>query len=113
MSTATAEDIAAAGIEITHHFAGGLYAKEMRVPAGVKIGKHVHDFDHFSVLLVGAVSLDLDGEKSKINAPALLTIKSGQQHVITALTDVVWHCIHATPETDPDKVDLALTGDAA
>lgn len=101
--------LAAARVKVVHHFAAGLYSKEMRVPAGVEIGKHVHEFDHFSMLMQGSVELDVDGEISVQHAPALLTIRAGAQHVITALTDVVWHCIHATTETDPDKVDTVLT----
>lgn len=104
------EQLAAAKVQVRHHFAGGLYAKEMRVPAGVLIGKHMHDFDHFSVLMQGSVELDVDGECTVHHAPAFLTIQAGRVHVITALTDVVWHCVHATDETDPDKVDAVLTG---
>ncbi len=100
------------GVEVFHHFASGLYSKEMRVPAGVEIGKHVHDYDHFSFLQSGRARVEIDGDVSEHEAPALLTIKAGRLHIITAITDVVWHCIHATTETDPDKVDDALRGEA-
>lgn len=99
----------AAGIVVSHRFASGLYAKEMRVPAGAQIGKHRHDFDHFSALMQGSAALDVDGVRTVHQAPALLTIEAGKLHVITAITDVVWQCIHATDETDADKIDAALT----
>ena len=100
------------GVDVFHHFATGLYSKEMRVPAGVEIGKHVHDYDHFSFLQSGRARVEIDGEIQECEAPALLTVKAGKLHVITAITDVVWHCIHATTETDPDKVDSVLKGEA-
>ena len=99
------------GVEVTHHWAAGLYSKEMRVPAGVMIGKHVHDYDHFSALMSGKVIAEIDGESFSYEAPALLPIKAGKMHVITAVTEVVWHCIHHTSETDPEKVDAALKGE--
>lgn len=102
--------LAAAGIEVVHHFATGLYAKEMRVPAGAMVGKHMHNFDHFSMLAQGSAVVDVDGACVTVHAPALLTIKAGRLHVITALTEVVWHCIHATDVTDPARIDFALTG---
>jgi quercetin dioxygenase-like cupin family protein len=72
------------------------------------VGKHVHDYDHFSALLSGSVEVSVDGESEVKHAPALLTIKAGREHVIKAVTDAVWHCIHATDERDPDKIDEVL-----
>jgi quercetin dioxygenase-like cupin family protein len=106
------EQLDQAGIEVIHHWATGLYSKEMRIPAGAMVGKHVHDYDHFSFLFSGSVSVTVDGESSIYNAPKLLVIEAGKEHVIRALTDVVWHCTHATTETDPEKVDAALKGEA-
>ena len=106
------EQLESLGVEVCHHFASGLYSKEMRVPAGVEIGKHVHDYDHFSFLQSGKARVEIDGEINDHEAPALLTVKAGTLHVITAITDVVWHCIHATTETDPEKVDGVLKGEA-
>lgn len=102
------EQLAAAGVKVIHHFASGIYIKEMVVPAGAMIGKHLHDFDHFSSLVNGSALVEIDGVSTELHAPSLLTIAAGRLHVITALTDVVWHCIHATDETDAEKIDAAL-----
>ena len=102
------EQLDAAGIEVSHHFAEGIYSKEMRIPAGAMVGKHVHDYDHFSFLLSGSVSVSIDGEATSHSAPKLLLIEAGKEHVIRALTDVVWHCTHATDEKDPEKIDEVL-----
>ncbi len=104
------EQLASAGIGVTHHFADGLYAKEYRMPAGTVIGKHVHDYDHLSSLAMGQVLLTIDGVQSEHRAPAMLTVKAHKVHVVQAITDAVWYCIHATDETDPEKVDEALGG---
>jgi len=46
--------------------------------------------------------------KQEFTAPACIEIKAGVHHMISALEDVTWFCIHATEETDPLKVDQVL-----
>jgi quercetin dioxygenase-like cupin family protein len=96
------------GVEVVHHFAGGLYCKETRIPAGVKLTQHKHSFEHLSVLASGRVLVSVDGVETEHAAPAFLTIAAGKAHEVTALTDVVWGCLHATDCTDADKIDHEL-----
>ena len=93
---------------IVHHFSDGLYAKEMRIPAGYVAGQHAHEYAHLSVLAQGRVQVQVDGEIKEFRAPACINIEAEQIHLIEALEDCVWFCIHATDETDPDKVDEVL-----
>lgn len=90
---------------ISHHFGGGVYAKETRVPAGMVLVQHKHDHDHLSVLASGRVEVIVDGQRTELQGPACLTIKAGKYHGVRALTDVVWFCIHATDCTDESAVD--------
>lgn len=93
------------GVTVEHHFAGGLYCKETHIPAGVKLTQHRHSFAHLSVLAQGRVLLTVDGVSTEHAAPAFLTIAAGKVHEVTALTDTVWGCLHATDCTDPALVD--------
>lgn len=95
-------------LNITHHFGGGVYAKETAVPAGCILVQHKHEHDHLSVLASGTVELLVDGVRSEITGPACVTIRAGKHHGIRALTNVVWYCIHATDCTDPEQVDEVL-----
>lgn len=96
---------------VTHHFGGGVYAKETPVPAGFILVQHKHAHDHLSVLASGTVELLVDGVRSEITGPACVTIRAGRYHGIKALTDVVWFCIHATDCTDPEQVDEVVIAD--
>lgn len=98
-------------LQIQHHFSSGVYAKEMHIPAGSTVGTHAHNFDHLSLLAGGSVIVHTDEFTKTFQAPACITIKAGVHHEITALTDTVWYCIHATDVTDPELVDEALKGD--
>jgi quercetin dioxygenase-like cupin family protein len=102
-------DLDTFGVGITHHFVGGLYCKETRIPAGVKLTQHVHEFDHLSILAQGRVSVTVDGVATEYAGPAFLTIAAGKAHEVAALTDTVWACLHATDCTDPEQVDQELT----
>lgn len=93
---------------VTHHFGGGVYAKETRVPAGFVLVQHKHEHDHLSVLASGTVELLVDGERSEITGPTCVTIRAGKHHGVKALTDVAWYCIHATDCTDASLVDEVL-----
>ena len=93
---------------ITHHFGGGVYAKETRIPVGYLAVQHTHKFDHLSILAEGKVQLTVDEQTTMHEAPACLTIAAGKTHRVLALTDVVWYCIHATDCTDERAVDDVL-----
>lgn len=95
-------------LQVTHFFCDGMYSKRMVIQAGYKVGKHVHDFSHVSMLAKGRVLLDVDGAVTEHAAPAYLMIEAGKQHVIKALEDSVWFCTHITDETDPEKIDESL-----
>lgn len=83
-----------------HHFAGGVYAKQMLIPAGTAVAQHKHHFDHLSILASGSVEVEVDGIRTAHVAPACLTIKAGAHHGIKALTDSVWFCLHAADVDD-------------
>lgn len=95
-------------VALAHHFAGGLYAKETAFPAGSILVQHRHHYDHFALLAQGSVEVEVDGRRSVLHAPQLVTIRAHQHHGVKALSDVVWFCIHATNETDPAHVDEVL-----
>jgi quercetin dioxygenase-like cupin family protein len=94
--------------QIVHHFSDGLYAKQMVIPAGMMAGTHQHNYSHLSVLASGRVLVTDDKGSKEYSAPACIEIKSHVNHTIYALSDAVWFCIHATEETDADKVDQVL-----
>jgi quercetin dioxygenase-like cupin family protein len=81
--------------EIGHHFADGLYAKEINLLAGSEVIQHSHDYDHLSIF-TGLIELTVDDETKILSAstPRCLVIKKGKHHGIKAITNVTWYCIH-------------------
>jgi quercetin dioxygenase-like cupin family protein len=95
---------------VVHHFSAGLYAKQMLLPAKHFAVSHAHAYDHLSILAKGDVTVEVEGVRTEYKAPACINILAGQHHTITAHEDSVWFCIHATQETDADKIDQVLIG---
>ena len=93
---------------VVHNFSDNLYAKQMTIPKGFMIGKHRHNYSHLSILAKGVVLLRTDEGEQMFEAPACIEIKKDIDHTLTALEDSVWYCIHATDETDIDKIDEVL-----
>lgn len=91
-----------------HHFAAGVYIKQMRLKRGHYAETHEHNYDHFGLLGAGEAVVELDGSCKVHVGPCIVLIEAGKKHKITALTDIEWFCIHATDETDPEKVDAVL-----
>ena len=95
-----------------HHFSSGVYAKEMHLPKGYMAVSHAHAYDHLSILAGGVVEVETDDDKAIYHAPTCIEIKQGVHHLIRAIEDATWFCIHATDETDPDKIDrVAIQGE--
>lgn len=99
-------------LQVEHHFAGGVYAKEVTIMTtdGV-MRQHRHHYDHMSILTKGSVYVVTDDQEKKLyNAPAVMTIPAGVNHYIVPVTvPVKWYCIHATDCTDPVTVDSLLS----
>lgn len=83
-------------IVVILHESDGLWTKEMHIPAGIAIGKEMHDYSHQSFLGKGRVRLHRDDKVEIIDAPAILEIKAGVWHTVEAITDAVWYCTHNT-----------------
>jgi len=95
-------------LRTVHHFSNGVYAKQMHLPKGHMAISHKHAYSHLSILAAGSAVVATDGRSRLFHAPACIEIEAGVNHSITAIEDVTWFCIHATDETDPDKVDRVL-----
>lgn len=95
-------------LHIQHYFSGREYAKKMILPAGHYAETHIHNYDHLSILAAGDVLVTINGKITRYSGPDCITIPAASSHRIDAITDSVWFCVHATNETDPEKMDSVL-----
>lgn len=93
---------------VTHHFAPGVYVREIFMPAGAFIIGHEHKTEHFNVVLSGKASVLCDGKVIDITAPYIFVSKPGVRKMLFIKEDVRWATIHPSEETDLEKLEPLL-----
>lgn len=94
---------------VTHHFAPGVYMREMFIPAGVTLTGATHKTSHLSLLVKGHIYLVGDTETVELRAPATVLSQAGTKRAIHAVEDAIWTTVHATDTTDIDQLVEELT----
>jgi quercetin dioxygenase-like cupin family protein len=88
---------------LTHHFAPGMYLREIEIPAGSLVVGKIHKEEHLVVLLQGALRLYTEaGGMQEVRAPMVLVSPPGAKRAALALEDVRWVTCHANPADTHD-----------
>ncbi len=92
-------------LEAIHHFAPGMYARELRIPAGVLLTGKIHKTEHLNILAKGRIEISNMGESKELIAPQIFVSPPGTKRAGYAHEDSVWITIHATEETDLEQLE--------
>jgi hypothetical protein len=90
--------------ETIHHFSDGIYARELRIPAGVCIVGALHKTKHFMMVSKGRCSIATHEGSTVVEAPYMVETEPGIKRVVYAETDTVMTTFHVTNETDIEKI---------
>jgi hypothetical protein len=90
--------------ETIHHFSDGIYARELRIPAGVCIVGALHKTRHFMMVSKGRCSIATHEGSKIVEAPYMVETQPGIKRVVYAETDTVMTTFHVTNETDIEKI---------
>lgn len=88
-------------IETKHYFSDGLYAREIIIPAGVTLCGEIHKYRNLNILSKGSMLVYGLG---KVLAPFTVVSPPGTKRIAHTLSECVWTTIHATEETDVDRI---------
>ena len=80
---------------LKHHFADGVYAREISIPKGTVIVGKIHKDDHHVFLMKGILDLVTEDGATQVKAPCHFISKAGAKRAAYAVTDVVWVTTHA------------------
>ena len=97
---------------IVHHFAPGVYAREMWLPKDCLITGKIHLTEHLNILSQGRVSVSNAGASIDMTAPYTFVSPVGTKRAIYAHEDSTWTTIHATDLTDPDEIEAEIIADS-
>ena len=95
------KSMAQVDIQTKHYFSEGLYAREITIPAGVTLCGEIHKFKNLNILSKGSMLVYGLG---KLEAPFTVVSPPGTKRIAHTLEECVWTTIHATEETDVDKI---------
>ncbi len=89
-----------------HHFAPGVYVRELAIPADTFVVGKLHRHDHIVMLIQGeATILTPDGVISHLKAPAIWLSKAGVKRALKTHSDAIFVTVHPTNETDLDAIE--------
>lgn len=95
-------------LPVTHHFSKGLYARELFIPKGCILTGKRHRFENMNMLIQGDITVSTDDGYKRIQAPAVIVSPPGTKRIGYAHEDTRWVTIHATEETDMDKIEAEV-----
>lgn len=90
---------------LKHHFAPGVYCREIFIPAGSLLVGKIHKHAHPNMLMKGRVSVLTEEGTKELEGPLTMVSPPGTKRVVYAHTDVVWVTVHLTNETDLEKIE--------
>ena len=92
-------------LPVKHHFSLGLYGRELFIPAGTILTGKIHKYPQMNILAQGRIAVLVDDEVIELEAPKVICSPAGTKRIAKAITDVTWITIHATDETNLDKIE--------
>lgn len=95
-------------IEPRHHFADGLYAREVTLPAGSTAIGYRHRQEHVCVISQGRAIIITEGGRQEVQAPTTMIVPAGRKNCVHALEETVWTTIHAADSRDVAELEHTL-----
>ena len=93
---------------LTHHFAPGVYAREMFLPSGHTIVGKIHKHAHLNIVSKGVVVVSTEEGSKELKAPCVFTSYAGTKRAVFIKEDAIWITIHVTEKTDLNEIENEL-----
>jgi hypothetical protein len=98
---------------LEHIFLPGQYVRKITMPPGLLVTSARHKTTHPFFVLTGMVWVASVEGTVAIRAPYCGVTQAGTKRVLYVVEECVWVTVHATGETDLDKLRKLLTEDNA
>lgn len=97
-------------IPTTHHFAPGIYMREIFIPKGTTLTGKIHKTEHLNILSQGHLSVMTEDGVRHLKASTVIKSQPGIKRVGYAHEDSVWITVHLNPDDDrdTDKIEERL-----
>ena len=89
-----------------HHFADGVYLRELFMAAGTVVVGKIHRTKHLTIIASGTVRITTSNGVEEITGPSVFVSDAGAKKAIYAITDATLMNPHPTEETDIGKIEM-------
>lgn len=90
---------------LRHHFARGIYGRELHIPAGHYLTGHIHKYSQLNIMSKGDMTVITPTGPKRVQAGFHVVSPAGTKRIAFAHTDTIWTTIHGTDETDLDRIE--------
>lgn len=99
-------------IPVIHRYSGGIYTREITIPAGVMLTGKIYLDDHFDVMVHGDITVTSDEGRKRLTGFNIFKGKKGKKRAGYAHADTRWLTFCACPEMPDDEyIDYLTTED--
>jgi hypothetical protein len=93
-------------METVHHFAPGVYMRELRIPKGTVLTGKIHKTEHLNILSQGSLDVMTEDGIKKLTASTVIKSQPGIKRAGYAHDDCVWITVHHNPTDEQDVLKL-------
>lgn len=104
LAQSIARDLPPVDCPVLNHFSPGVYARELRIPAGTIVVGAIHKFENMLLMIQGVCEIRGDGEPRTVRAPQIWVSAPGTQRSVLAITDCVFVSVHGTDKRDVNEI---------
>lgn len=92
-------------VPVQHHFAPGVYMRQMDAAAGTLVVSKMHRTEHMNILVKGSLTVATEDGIQLMTAPCVLKSMPGTKRIGYFHEDSSWITVHPTEETDLEKIE--------
>lgn len=92
-------------VPVEHHFAPGVYMRQMNAKAGTLVVSKMHRTKHMNILLTGSLTVATENGIELMAAPAVLKSMPGTKRIGYFHEDSSWITVHPTDSTDLEEIE--------
>ena len=92
-------------VPVVHHFAPGVYMRQMDAKAGTFIVSKMHRTEHMNILLKGSLTVATEDGIQLMTAPCVLKSMPGTKRIGYFHEDTSWVTVHPTGSTDLEEIE--------
>ena len=92
-------------VPVQHHFAPGVYMRQMDAAAGTLVVSKMHRTEHMNILLKGSLTVATENGIEYLKAPVVIKSMPGTKRIGYFHEDSSWITVHPTEETDLEKIE--------